>query len=312
MICEYAIEPTTLPLTWQRFIYVIEKFGFDRGRLISCLPTEWLREVADAVEDSDFTELQRMKADEKLLWAKKYALCGSGRPLNEAIGDWNANAISAQEAGQVKAVVAAENPTDHAGVVRFDDLTDDHELFKAPNSWEVPRTSNGITSAVTPFITESRAIFLVDPYFHGGTFGPNYTDPLASMLDIISRYGVRKVRFQIHFKSIDQNPNLDHYEANSHALFGGVIPDGLSVELYEWKEKQNGNQFHDRHLLTERGGVTLGAGFCSTDNAHNLGVTLMSIEDSVKKIRRFFPGSTEYDPVGKGLKVLSDGTTQRI
>ena len=167
-------------------------------------------------------------------------------------------------------------------------------------------------TAVTPLITESRAILLVDPYFHGGPLGPNYTDPLESMLDIVSRYGVNGARFQIHFKTINQNPNLDHYEANSHALFGNIIPDGLSVELYEWTENQSGIQFHDRHLLTERGGVTLGAGFCASNTDLNLGVTLMSIEDSVQKIRRFFPGSTAYDPVGRGFRIRADGSSQRI
>ncbi|GAA6191856.1 hypothetical protein [Phaeobacter sp. NW0010-22] len=312
MICEYAIEPAALPLTWQRFIYVIEKFGFDRGRLISCLPTEWLREVADAVEDSDFTELQRMKADEKLLWVRKHALCVSGRPLNTTIGGWSENAISAQEAGRVRAVLTAENPDNHVGVIKFDELTDDHVSFDAPISWEVPRSSAGITSAATPFVTESQAILIVDPYFHGGMGGPNYADPIASILDIISRYGRKSVRFQIHFKTIAQNPNLDYYEANSKALFGKLIPDGLSIELYEWTENESGTQLHDRHLLTERGGITLGAGFCAVTNAPNLGVTLMSIEDSKKKIMRFLPKSVEYDPAGKGLKVLSDGTTRRI
>ena len=312
MICEYAIEPTTLPLTWQRFIYVIEKFGLDRGRLISCLPSEWLREVADAVEASDFTELQRMKADEKLLWAKKHALCVSGRPLNDAIGDWNANAISAQEAGHVKAVVAADNPTNHGGVIKFDELTDDHVSFVAPNSWEVPRTTAGITSALAPFLKECRAILIVDPYFHGGTGGPNYAGPIGSILDIVSRYGMRGAKCQVHFKTIDQNPDLNYYEANANRLFGPIIPNGLSLELFEWTENGTGTQFHDRHLLTERGGMTLGAGFCAVNNAPNLGVTLMSVVDATRKARRFLPGSNSYDPVGRGLRINSDGTTIRI
>jgi hypothetical protein len=271
-----------------------------------------LKEVANAIEESDFTELQRMKADEKLLWARKHALCVSGRPLNAAIGGWNENAITAQEAGRVRAVLSSANPTNHAGVIKFDELTDDHVSFGTLSSWEVPRTTAGITSAVTPFLKESRAILIVDPYFHGGAGGPNYADPIGSILDIVSRYNVRQVRCQIHFKTIDQNPNLDFYEANANNLFGDLIPDGLSIELYEWAENHSGTQFHDRHLLTERGGVTLGAGFCASNDAPNLGVTLMSIEDSEKKIRRFFPGGTAYDPVGRGLRINADGTTKRI
>ena len=291
---------------------MIEKFGLDRGRLISCLPTKWLREVADAVEASDFTELQRMKVDEKLRWAKKHAVSVYGRPLKDAIGDWNANTISAQEAGHVKDVVASEFPTNHTGVIKFSELTDDHVSFGAPTSWEVPRTTEGIISALAPFLKECRTILIVDPYFHGGMGGPNYADPIGSILDTISQYGVGRVKCQVHFKTINKNPDLNDYETDANRLFSRRIPAELSLELFEWTENVTGIQFHDRHPLTERDGITLGAGFCAVSNAPNLGVTLMSVKDATRKARRFLPGSSSYDPAGRGLRINSDGTTSRI
>lgn len=38
MLHEYAVEPQAIGSSWERFRYVIEKFGFDRGRLISQFP----------------------------------------------------------------------------------------------------------------------------------------------------------------------------------------------------------------------------------------------------------------------------------
>jgi hypothetical protein len=35
MFFEYAVEPHAIGSNWQNFRYLIEKFGFDRGRLIS-------------------------------------------------------------------------------------------------------------------------------------------------------------------------------------------------------------------------------------------------------------------------------------
>lgn len=41
MLFEYAVEPQAIGSSWQTFLYLIEKFGFDRGRLISRLPGKW-------------------------------------------------------------------------------------------------------------------------------------------------------------------------------------------------------------------------------------------------------------------------------
>ena len=45
MLFEYAVEPQAIGSSWQNFLYLIEKFGFDRGRLISRFPKDWFKEV---------------------------------------------------------------------------------------------------------------------------------------------------------------------------------------------------------------------------------------------------------------------------
>ena len=45
MLFEYAVEPQAIGSSWQKFRYLIEKFGFDRGRLIAQFPREWFDEV---------------------------------------------------------------------------------------------------------------------------------------------------------------------------------------------------------------------------------------------------------------------------
>ena len=45
MLQEYAVEPAAIGSDWQTFRYLIEKFGFDQGRLISQFPKHWFREV---------------------------------------------------------------------------------------------------------------------------------------------------------------------------------------------------------------------------------------------------------------------------
>jgi hypothetical protein len=59
MMYEYAVEPQAIGTNWQTFRYVIEKFGFDKGRLISEFPKHWFRDVYHA--SSGLSPIQKGK-----------------------------------------------------------------------------------------------------------------------------------------------------------------------------------------------------------------------------------------------------------
>ena len=69
MLYEYAVEPRAIGSSWQTFRYVIEKFGFDRGRLISQFPNTWFRLVYDAAEG--FLPMEKKRTVEALNLAKR-------------------------------------------------------------------------------------------------------------------------------------------------------------------------------------------------------------------------------------------------
>lgn len=41
MLSEYAVEPAAIGADWRTFKDLIDRFGADRGRLISRLPVKW-------------------------------------------------------------------------------------------------------------------------------------------------------------------------------------------------------------------------------------------------------------------------------
>jgi hypothetical protein len=91
MFCEYGVEPRAMGSSWQTFLYLIEKFGFDRGRLIAQFPREWFDEVlreAALVRPAD-----KLRMIEKLKDAKRTKVIKSSRPYNRAAGDWLHNAL---------------------------------------------------------------------------------------------------------------------------------------------------------------------------------------------------------------------------
>ena len=57
----------------------------------------------------------------------------------------------------------------------------------------------------------------------------------------------------------------------------------MALTIYCWRQKKRGEDFHDRFLLTDKGGIGIGAGF-SADGAHQTAnMHLMSYDSSSVK-----------------------------
>jgi len=50
MLSEYAVEPAAIGADWRTFKDLIDRFGADKGRLISRLPTKWEKKVIEAAK----------------------------------------------------------------------------------------------------------------------------------------------------------------------------------------------------------------------------------------------------------------------
>jgi hypothetical protein len=94
MLLEYAVDPRAIGANWETFRYVIEKFGFDQGRLIAWFPGSWDRDVIVAARASNMGTIKLQSVTERLARSKRNARLQRGRRYDPVIGDWLANAIS--------------------------------------------------------------------------------------------------------------------------------------------------------------------------------------------------------------------------
>lgn len=312
MIKKFAVDPKAMGSSWENFLYLIEKFGFDKGRIIAKLPNGWEKAVQDAATAANVPDVKFSSIEDRLRRAAKTAICRQGQVLDSSLGDWRANAIYGVARGEYHAVIASENDDRHQSVLKVGDFSEDTDLFKVQRSWEVPRTVAGISESVRPFLQNAKIAMVVDPYFDARNLGQDFTGPLAEMLRIVSGAGIMGCRVQVHFKSLNKSPNLDFYERNAKLLFRPILPLMQPFELFEWTERVRGDHFHDRYLLTDCGGLAIGAGFSAVAPEQKLGITLLDWQDCRVKASRFLPGATAFDPVGSGLRVEVDGQTKRL
>ena len=143
MLHEYAVEPRAIGSDWQTFRYLIEKFGFDRGRLISQFPRHWFREVYRVTEG--LPDMQRKSIGETLIQAKKTKFVSSGRPYESALGGWLDNALAQHIVAPFHAIIADDNPTGQDAVIVAAEVDERDPLMVSPHTWHVLRVGSALS-----------------------------------------------------------------------------------------------------------------------------------------------------------------------
>ena len=163
MFYEYAVEPRAIGANWATFRYIIEKFGFDKGRLISEFPRRWLREVYDAT--IGLPDLQRKRVEEALNQARKNKIIRCGRPYNVNAGDWLNNALTEHGRLPFRAIIASENPNSDRAVIRAEELDERQPLMNVAHDCAVPRDAASLLAAMKELLRFSSRILFVDPFY---------------------------------------------------------------------------------------------------------------------------------------------------
>lgn len=308
MLFEYAVEPQAIGSSWQNFRYLIEKFGFDRGRLISRFPGKWEREVYAAAAEMKPTERARLEI--ALNQAKQSKFLRSGRPYDPAIGSWSQNAIAQQAVAPFHAIIAEQNSAAHPQVITVDEVDEHHPLMVSAHTWEVERIGTKIASALCPLLKSARSVLFVDRFFDISK--ARYQETLKACLDIIQASGGAGVRCEIHFCDHDTRAPAEFIEREAHKWIRGVLPDGMSLALFGWKERANGADFHARYLLTDVGGINVEAGFSAEGTHQKVQLGLLPLDFAKDRVSALARNSNVYDLLEPVLEIRSDGTVHRV
>ena len=307
MLYEYAVEPHTIGSDWQTFRYLFEKFGFDRGRLISQFPKRWIREVYRSAEG--LPDVERKRIEEALNQAKKTKVVQFGRPYDPSIGGWLDNALAQHAVEPFRAIIAGTRSAGQDAVLIAADVDERDALMNSPHTWQVPRVGSALAGAMGPMLRSARTILFVDRFFD--IRNAHYGKTLKACLDIVHSKGASGVRCEVHYCDHDSRPSADIIEQDAHRWLRDVIPDGMSITLHAWLEKEGGEDFHARYLLTDVGGINVDAGFAAEGAHQNVQLGLLDFDFVQAKLEAFERGSTVYDLVEPVLEIVADGTVNR-
>ncbi|MFZ7093559.1 hypothetical protein [Primorskyibacter sp. 2E233] len=308
MLSEYAVEPAAIGADWRTFKDLIDRFGADKGRLISRFPTKWEKKVIEAAKEAGVSDIRMTDIVERLRNSKHKVVDFSRAYNHEA--DWINNALREHGTRPFKAIICDAGKAACAEGLEPDDCSDAHALFGVATSCNVTRTADQIADALHTITAVSKEIDIVDPYFDLRPTKGNYLPTLVSLLTRLAQDPGQQKAIRIHFRDHDTRPSAEVLARDGSAQVRGLLPPGYHIELYAWSEKQGGEDFHDRYVLTDLGGVMIGAGLSADGPGESAAFTLLNFEHAQGLRSRFAVGSTAYSRIGSAVRIGEDGRTE--
>ena len=313
MLYEYAVEPKAIGESWENFTSLISLFGFERGRLISRFPKTWERQVIETAQATGMKEVKLQSLKNRLRKAKTGALIRTGRHYDPATGDWLDNAIRQHAFDPFRAIIASENPGNKDFILLVDEtgeINDDTSLMKASSTVEVPRTGEALAGAMSLLLKSAKEMLVIDRYFN--LENELYKETLREFFSVISKRQLTDVSCEIHCHDHKERPSINYVGSKSANWLADIMPEGMSLKLFVWQEKNESSDFHARFLLTDLGGINVEAGFSADGSHQKVLLTLLNPDLCREKLAMFRRDSTDYKLIEPVLEVSSDGHVSEI
>lgn len=251
MIYEYAVEPALLN-NWDDFRHFTEKFGFYQGRLIARYPKRWEKMVIDSLSEQG---LKRTKIVERL---KKLdaRMLPRHHEWNPEEKDWLKNAEAEHRTRPFHAILAKDNPRGHNCVLLGDEVEEDTPLFRIEEAPSTSRAAQEMANLVRPVLQIAKEILLIDPHF--GPENKRHRDMMRALLAVTARERTTPPPcVEIHTSG---KADAKFFSEKAREHLPRLIPEGMKVRLVRWAVRDSQDRFHNRFILTDRGGLKFGDG----------------------------------------------------
>ena len=146
----------------------------------------------------------------------------------------------------------------------------------------------------------AETVLFVDAYYD--PFNARYQATLQACLKAIHE-GNPAAACQIHHLDYGKCAPVDAIEREAKAKFAKVIPAGMAISIFRWREKEAGEDFHARYVLTDKGGIGIDAGLSAEGNHQTTIMHLMSPDLARAKTKALARNATVYELVEPILQI---------
>jgi hypothetical protein len=272
VIHAYALEPK-LVATWGRrdeFRFICDKFGLGTPRVLLELPkfSAWKKAVYAAASELELSQ-EDMKRIEELFRLFSEQKSRRGDSVYDGLLAWLVNAEREYDRRAFAGIVASENPRGHPGVLLPDQLVASNSRWACDPGPPTSRTPAALAKALSAMLLNCKVLHLVDPHF--GPENARHRKVLEALTNVLTARGRAPDVVRVHCAA---KSTLSFFEQEASAM-ASRIPSGIAVEFTRWAERGGGEKLHNRYVLTDLGGVSLGVGLDAGDAGETDDIVLL-------------------------------------
>lgn len=254
MFHEYALDPEVLK-TWPAFRYLTDQFGMSQGRLISKFPSKWKRAVYQACDQSSALDKARIEESLRRMDSKIYA---RGRDFDQSL-EWINNAVNSHTSLPFRAIITTSERCCVSGGLDHETISDITECWKAGIP-PIRRRAKEMAAAAEMLLKSSSEIVFVDQHY---SCAARHGRPLAAFIkEALAGASVRRMEYHIGCSGTADWFELKLKEQARHLGLSAELP----LNFYRWRERNGGEKFHARYILTELGGMRYDVGLDESDD----------------------------------------------
>jgi hypothetical protein len=291
---EYAIEPS-LFANYHLGDAILSGIGIEHGRIVGAVPRRWEREVRRATVGQ--RDIERLRIEERLANLRASIISRDC--------EWNGERSWREQAFKVHAIdpfdwILVNGPDAHQSAVDAALGIGGLMCWESARSLEIPRMAANLAAAAKPMLCQARTVILVDAYFNpsGQVHQSKWLRPLQALAATLATDG-RLSRFEVHAL----NPREAHrrwgggtFTANCRASLGAAIPPGVTISASLWSERDGSEQFHERLIVTDIGGIVIDPGLDDGPEGETYKLRLLGKLEVPSYLAKFTPAGP-YDLV---------------
>lgn len=276
MIYEYAIDPA-LVKEWvlNRDVGLAPQFGLDHRRIVSDVAENWDGEVYGELLSHfnwDNTDPEFIDAEQFMTALMEFLRQSSSRGTRRTAQPWMDQVLRAHEDEAFHAILSRE-PVQGCEAAITPEVTRD---LRNPR-WYLPtidvtrKTAEALAVQLAPLLRLANRIILIDPYFKADD--EQYRGVLTALLQtalntratgrappsVVLISGVAHRDRGAHGKPLAEQliSEAKHRCGKASEQLGAAVPKGLSVTFQCAAAFADGDELHNRYLLTDVGGASL-------------------------------------------------------
>ena len=152
--------------------------------------------------------------------------------------------------------------------------------WEARESESIQRKAQNMADCVAPMLRCATRILFVDPYFRASR--PDFRKPLKKFLQVVAPRAL-EITAELHTSAYKNAPTWDFFQKECKDKLPYILPDGVHITVYRWRNRVEGETLHNRYILTDVGGVSFNNGLDEGDPGTTDDVSRLSAATYAKR-----------------------------